>query len=286
MSSDAKDPKAAAPHPAPGQQHPGHGVRIFSYPKIIFIFPTMVAALICGLGMKMVGDNTIDPTSKQAQVVKAALGINPRPAADASADAAAAQARIRRFTSTQNILSMIFMAVFAFNMLIMAIDFPRFTVIAGLLFLLALAFFFLWLNAYYDLIPPLVAGLESIYAAANAQFYFLLATIIIVMFGLIWVTRWLDFWEIMPNEILHHHGPLSDLERYPTFNIKFDKEIPDVLEYLFLGSGRLVLHPQGEQKSIVLENVLFINSKEVELKKLMSRMEVRVTTDKEVEEET
>ena len=45
----------------------------------------------------------------------------------------------------------------------------------------------------------------------------------------------------MPNEILHHHGPLSDLERFPTMNLKFDKEIPDVLEYALLGSGRLVL---------------------------------------------
>jgi hypothetical protein len=167
----------------------------------------------------------------------------------------------------------------------MSIDFPRFTVIAGLLLCLTLAFFFLWLNAYYDLIPPLVNLLEGIYAVANAQFYFLMATIMLLMFGLIYITRWLDYWEIMPNEILHHHGPLSDLERYPTMNLKFDKEIPDVLEFLFLHAGRLVLHPQGEQKSIVLDNVLFINKKEDELKKLLSRMEVRVTTDKEVEDD-
>ena len=65
-------------------------------------------------------------------------------------------------------------------------------------------------------------------------------------------------------------------------NLKFDKEIPDVLEFMFLGAGRLVLHPQNEQKSIVLENVLFINRVESELKKLMSRLEVRITTDQEV----
>ncbi len=86
----------------------------------------------------------------------------------------------------------------------------------------------------------------------------------------------------MPNEILHHHGPLSDLERYPTLNLKFDKEIPDVFEFLFLGAGKLVLHVTEERKAIVLENVLFINSKEEGLKRMMSRLEVRVTTDQEV----
>ena len=48
---------------------------------------------------------------------------------------------------------------------------------------------------------------------------------------------------------------------------------------MFLGSGRLVLHVSNERKSIVLENVLFINTIENALKTQMSRMEVRLTTD-------
>jgi hypothetical protein len=103
-----------------------------------------------------------------------------------------------------------------------------------------------------------------------------------VIFTIIFVTRYLDYWQILPNEILHHHGPLSDLERFPTMNLKFDKEIPDVLEFAMLGAGKLVLHVTDERKAIVLENVLFINSVEAALKNLMSRMEVRVTTDQEV----
>jgi hypothetical protein len=90
----------------------------------------------------------------------------------------------------------------------------------------------------------------------------------------------------MPNEILHHHGPLSDLERYPTMNLKFDKEIPDVLEWVLLGSGRLVLHVPNVAKALVLDNVLFITAKEEALKKVMSRLDVRITTDQEVGEST
>ena len=107
---------------------------------------------------------------------------------------------------------------------------------------------------------------------------------LILVFAIIYITRWLDYWEILPNEILHHHGPLCDLERYPTMNLKFDKEIPDVLEWLLLGAGRLVLHVPNVSKALVLDNVLFISAKEEALKKLMSRLEVRVTTDQEVGE--
>jgi len=105
-----------------------------------------------------------------------------------------------------------------------------------------------------------------------------------LVFAIIYVTRWLDYWEVLPNEILHHHGPLSDLERYPTMNLKFDKEIPDVLEWILLGAGRLVLHVPNVSKALVLDNVLFISAKEQALKQVMSRLEVRVTTDQEAGE--
>ena len=152
--------------------------------------------------------------------------------------------------------------------------------------MLFVVFFFLWLGAYFDLdlMRPVRAIMDSIYVASNAAFYYAVFLIMAVLFIIIYVTRYLDYWEILPNEILHHHGPLSDLERLPTVNLKFDKEIPDVVEYLLLGAGRLVLHVTDERKAIVLDNVLAINSKEKALQELMSRLEVRVTTDQEVAE--
>ena len=50
-------------------------------------------------------------------------------------------------------------------------------------------------------------------------------------------------------------------------NLKFDKEIPDVLEWILLGAGRLVLHVPNVSKALVLDNVLFISAKEQALKK-------------------
>jgi hypothetical protein len=278
----SQDPKTPSPPPAPSPAAAASthkGMKIFTYPKIIFIVPTLVAALLCGMGMTIIGDKTHDP-SRRFQALREAVKGTDSDSTATQADAPPA----KRFSSSQNLLGILFLTTFAINLLIMAIDFPRFTVILIILGAAAVAFFFLWLNVYYDLLPPLVRLLENIFAVANAQFYFLFATVIMFNFAVIWVTRYLDYWEILPNEILHNHGPFSDLERFPTTSLKFDKEIPDILEYALLRSGRLVLHVANERKAIVLDNVLWIDRKEDELKKLMSRLEVRITTDQEAAE--
>jgi hypothetical protein len=181
---------------------------------------------------------------------------------------------------------MLFMAMLAFNLLTMSIDLPRFSIVAVIFGILFGAFFLLWLGSYFqlDLLKPIHAMISHIYASATRGFYLMVFATLMLIFFIVWLTRWLDYWEVMPNEIMHHHGPLSDLERYPTMNLKFDKEIPDILEYLLLGAGRLVLHVPNVPKAIVMDNVLFINRKEEALKRVMSRLEVRVTTDQEAGE--
>jgi hypothetical protein len=277
----ATDPKPASP-PAAGATAAtprlDKGIRIFSYPKVIYLFPTLIVAVICWIGMLMIRDNTVDPTRAAASTPAVAAK-----SVEAPAPAPAIPAH-DRFKAPQNLLAVLFLAVFGFNLLVMAIDFPRFTILGGILLVLFVLFFVLWIGAYFDfdLMRAVRNVMASIYASANAEFYLLTSLMLGGIFLIIYLTRWLDYWEILPNEILHHHGPLSDLERYPTMNLKFNKEIPDVLEHLFLGAGRLVLHVSDEKKAIVLDNVLFISSIETALKSAMSRMEVRLTTDQEV----
>jgi hypothetical protein len=274
MAADPNAKKPASRGAAPLKTAEHKGIRIFTYPKIIFIWPSAIVAIICGLGMMIVRNNTTDPRA-QAAAVKA---ITTEPTTEAQ--------YISRFKSVPNLLGLTFLAVFGINLLIMAIDFPRFTIVAIILLIAALVFFLLWLNVFVDFVPPLARFLEHFFVVANSGFYFLFAGITLVIFGIIYVTRYLDYWVILPNEILHNHGPFSDLERFPTFNLKFDKEIPDILEYALLRSGRLVLHVANEPRSIVLDNVLWIDQKETALKQLMRTMEVRVTSDQDVAETT
>lgn len=279
MSTDAKPP--VMPSSPPTIRHREKGIRVFTWPKMIYIFPSAIVALICAIGMWSLPAKKYDPTDEQPQVAVKA---------DATTNAAQAgenphrMTRLERFRHPQNLLGVLFLAVLAFNLLVMALDFPRFELVGAILLILFVLFFTLWLGAYFqwDLMKPIHAIFESIYVFANAGFYLMYFLTVLILLLIVYITRWLDYWEVMPNEILHHHGPLSDLERFPTLNLKFDKEIPDVLEHLLLGSGRLVLYIPNIERALVLDNVLFINTKENALKTIMSRLEVRVTTDQEV----
>jgi hypothetical protein len=282
MSMDAKpSPSHSTPPPV---KHHEKGMRIFTWPKVIFLYPTAIVALICWAGMWIIHDRTHDPTRPLQEAVEMkhfkgdqkTLGELPAPTGD----------KVQRFYTPQNLLAMLFLGMFAFNLLVMALDFPRFALVAWILAGLLVLFFLLWVSSFFewDLMKPIHALFSGIYAVANRGFYLMVFMTLMGVFAVIYVTRWLDYWEVLPNEILHHHGPLSDLERYPTMNLKFDKEIPDVLEWLMLGSGRLVLHVPNVSKALMLDNVLFITAKEQALKKVMSRLDVRVTTDQEVGE--
>jgi hypothetical protein len=263
--------------------HREQGIRIFMWPKVIFLYPTAIVALICGLGM-LLHPYTHDPT-KPLKAAVPAKHLSEEHSTVSNAPATSLD-KVDRFRTPQNLLAMLFLAMFAFNLLVMALDFPRFSLVAVILAILFFLFFILWMSAYFqwDLWKPIHAIFARVYSVANPGFYFMVFLTLMLVFTIIYITRWLDYWEVMPNEILHHHGPLSDLERYPTMNLKFDKEIPDVLEWVLLGAGRLVLHVPNVSKALVLDNVLFITAKERALKQVMSRLEVRVTTDQEAGE--
>jgi hypothetical protein len=285
MSSSAKP----SPSPSPSTttipvQHREKGIRIFMWPKVIFLYPTAIVALLCSIGMAIIHDYTHDPTKPLSEAVSP-KHLTPEHTIPNDA-AKTGITKVDRFLTPQNLLAMLFLAMFAFNLLVMALDFPRFTLVAVILGVLFSLFFILWLGAFFqwDLMKPIHLMYSGIYSVANKGFYLMVFLTLMLVFAVIYVTRWLDYWEVLPNEILHHHGPLSDLERYPTMNLKFDKEIPDVLEWLMLGSGRLVLHVPNVSKALVLDNVLFITAKEDALKKVMSRLDVRVTTDLEAGE--
>jgi hypothetical protein len=280
------DTKPSIPTTTPGASVKTRekGVRIFMWPKVIFLYPTAIVALICAAGMQIIQDEVQDPVHKRGPAVVSSQPVDPGSAPSDEPNSTAS--RLDRFWTPQNLLGMLFLAMLAFNLLTMGLDLPRFAIVAWLFVALFVVFFVLWLGSYFqlDLVRPIHAIISHIYAVANRGFYVMVFVTLMVVFLIIYITRWLDYWEILPNEILHHHGPLSDLERYPTMNLKFDKEIPDVLEFMLLGAGRLVLHIPNVPKALVLDNVLFINRKEEVLKKVMSRLEVRVTTDQEAGE--
>jgi hypothetical protein len=309
----SQDPSASAtPSPPPVAAAPAPPElpdRIFlvSYPKIVFLYPTVLTALFCAIVMWVKGDiptneivaqqrrdtHVIMKAAVQAADESATTAVTPEGDVAASteatptaggAPAAAAESETVSVTihSYHNVCARIFLIVFALNMVVISFDFPRTTSLTWFFAItaLVLALWFLF-SRYEGLAPKIVQGLLSIKPWANASFYMIYAMIMLFLYMWVMISRRFDYWEVKGNELLHHHGFLSNLERFSAPNLRIDKEINDLFEYMLLRSGRLIIHCSNERRAIVLENVLRINSKEDLITRMLGALQVRVRTDKE-----
>ncbi|MEX2286296.1 MAG: hypothetical protein WD648_04345 [Planctomycetaceae bacterium] len=218
--------------------------RIFlvSYPKIVFLYPTLIAALLAGIYMAIAGPD------------------------------------LER--NDTRIVNLIFLMVLGLNLVVLSFDFPRTTSLT-LFFALAAIGVALWFLFYTK--PewwPLIGNfLNRLRPFADSTFYFIFVAFLLLIYVAVFLGVQFDYWEVRPNELLHHHGFLSDLERFSAPNLRIDKEINDLFEYLLMGSGRLILHPSNERRAIVLENVFFINRKEQEITRMLGALQVQMRTD-------
>lgn len=246
MSTDTSKTKEgqvapAAPAEKPEEEGPGR-IYLVSYPKIVFLYPTFVMALLTGIAMSFAIKDYPDATKE-----------------------------------FQKGMSLAFLCILGVNLVVLSLDFPRTTSLT--LFFLAVAIVLggvLLFTFYPNLLPSFLGVLGSLRPVANAQFFYLIAGILGVIYLIVLVSVQFDYWEVRPNELLHHHGFLSNLERFPAQNIRVEKEITDIFEYVLLRSGRLILTAQGSARPIVLENVLFIGQKEQALTKMLAALQVSV----------
>lgn len=220
-------------------------IYLVSYPKIVFLYPTLIFAFLSGLLMLLLGEGAEGKSGRVEEIV-----------------------------------SLVFLMLTAMNLVVLSFDFPRTTwltlffgfsaVVMGLVLLL---------TNRPDLIPALSSLFSGLKPRANAQFYFLFALAMSVLYMVVWIMVRFDYWEVRPNELLHHHGFLSDLERFSAPNLRISKEINDVFEYLLLRSGRLILHPTSEPRAFVLENIININRKEAQITKMLGALQVELRTE-------
>ena len=69
------------------------------------------------------------------------------------------------------------------------------------------------------------------------------------------------------------------MERVYAPSLRMDKEIEDVFEYMLLRSGRLILHPSDDRRTIILDNVPFINTKEQAITRMLGALQVELRDD-------
>jgi hypothetical protein len=212
-------------------------VFLFSYPKVVFLYPTFAVGMVAGI-MELVT------------------------AAD---------------SNLHGVMATIFLATLAVNLVIFSFDFPRTTSLTLFFLIAAIVLGFLLLIQFQpDLLPMLTHVVKQYSPHANATFYFTICAMLAFIFLLVALFIRFDYWEVRNNELLHHTGFLSDLKRYSAPHIKVEKEINDVFEYMLLGSGRLILTTPDETRSIILDTVPFIDRKEASLTRLLGSLQVRV----------
>jgi hypothetical protein len=229
---------------APAKDVPAKHIYLVAYPKLIFLYPTFIVAVIAGIYMTFsgMGDAEVASPSRGAEVV-----------------------------------SLIFLGILAMNLVVITFDFPRTTSLTLFFFVaMILMGLFVFFKFNPKGLPVIENVLDALQPCANATFYFIFAGILLAFYLAVLVAVQFDYWEVRPNELLHHHGMMSDLKRYPAPNLRIDKEINDVFEYMLLRSGRLILHARHETRAIVLDNVLFINAKEKKLTTMLGALQVSV----------
>lgn len=251
--TDKKDPAAEKPEqpkraeestrPAPKPAVPDR-ILLVPYPKIVFLYPTFLAAVVAATCLSFAA-SPLDPKNTFVAVI-----------------------------------SIVFQFVFAVNLVILAFDFPRTTSLTLFFFAAAVIMgLVLLFNFQPNLLPAITGFLERYRPLANPTFYWSIAGILGAIYLVVLFSVRFDYWEVRSNELLHHHGVLSNIERFPSPHLRIDKEITDVFEFLLLRSGRLILQPSEERRTIILDNVPNIDKKEDAITRMLGALQVQVRSE-------
>ena len=243
QSVDQPAAQPAADRPQREERTP-KSILLVPYPKFVFLYPVLVVSVVAAI-ITAFFEEPLDPSNRAAVM----LGVA-------------------------------FLGVLGVNLVILAFDFPRTTSLTLFFFAAAVVMGFVLVCMYHpELLPVLSGVLKRFHPLANATFYWTFAGILSLLFLAVMISVRFDYWEVRPNELLHHHGILSNLERFSAPNLRIDKEINDIFEYLLLRSGRLILQSSSERRAIILDNIPYIRKKEEAITRMLGALQVQVRKD-------
>jgi len=160
----------------------------------------------------------------------------------------------------------LWMTVFMLNLLVVVYDFDESRSLIIFFAFASIVMAGLWLNVLGSALD--LAG--SIKPTMNRTFYGCLAGAFTAFFVFVKVRSYFDYWEFGPREVVHVSGLFQRMKRYPTSSMRWQKEIPDVLERILFSSGRIVMTTPHESHPIMIEHVWGINGKDDEIRRLLS----------------
>ena len=150
----------------------------------------------------------------------------------------------------------VWMCVFAFCLLVISFDFTE--VVSVLV--VAVIGVLIFAGLYFDFLGFIGEFFAKLEIWMNKNFYFTVFGLFTVIYLIVFIKTRFDYWEFRYNEVIHRRGVFADIKRYSTEDLRWFKEIPDVLERLLAGSGRMILTTPREPHPIVIDHVLRIGA--------------------------
>ena len=169
-------------------------------------------------------------------------------------------------------LGTVWMLIFALNLVVISFDFSEvmgFAVFALILMLVFAGLYFGFLGFFGRFVGNLDVEM-------NATFYYTMFGLFSVIYIVVFVRSRFEYWEFRNNEVLHRTGLFGQIKRYSTEDLRWFKEVPDVVERLLLGSGRMVLTTPSERTPIVIEHVIGIGTVDDRITELLGTKNVSV----------
>ena len=152
-------------------------------------------------------------------------------------------------------LGTVWMCIFAFNLMIIAFDFTEVISVA----IVALIGVVIFAGLYFGFLPFIGEFFSKLKIDMNQSFYWTMFGLFTLIYVIVFIKSRFDYWEFRHNEVIHRRGVFADIKRYSTEDLRWFKEIPDVMERVLAGAGRMILTTPREPQPIVIEHVLGIN---------------------------
>ena len=169
-------------------------------------------------------------------------------------------------------LGTVWMLIFALNLVVISFDFSE---VAGFA-VFALILMLVFAGLYFGFLPFLGKWIGDLDVKMNPTFYYTMFGLFSAIYLVVFIRSRFEYWEFHSNEVLHRTGVFGQIKRYSTEDLRWFKEIPDVVERLLLGSGRMVLTTPSERSPIVIDNVIGIGTVDDRITELLGTKNVSV----------
>jgi hypothetical protein len=267
------DPSSSSPAPAPAhaavspeERHP-HSLVVRIWPNIPILYPMALAALVCGiLSMFFSFDGAISRLAEAPVAVAQTAAVEGGDAAAATAAAGTGMhtvdpAVFAKQLRAGQVIAVAFLAAFTYTLVVVCTDIVLTGALIGILLSLVVGLVMFIANIYYQFLPGLFGFLTKFTPVANAQFYFAISAVwVVLMIGAVMHSRF-HYVKIESNEVVFVGGMLDKRKRYSSMRMQYTKEICDVFEYYlpFVRSGRLILRFPQEDEPVILDHVMHID---------------------------